>query len=537
MGARISRQWMFVLAWSALVVLIANIPYIFGYAVAPSDKLFMGDARSFIDTNTYIAWMHQAADGHFLFKDIYTTEPHDRMLFHPLFFLLGNVSRLTGLSPLAVHSIARVIFGFALLVFIYVFVSLFIEGNFRRSLAFVLVSLSGGFGWLQAFYGSDISSEMWFLTGWVEGNTFMALYALPLFSASALMLLGVFYLMIKSFESGRISYSIWAGILCFFLVSTHFFDALIVYPVLILYILVKFFLLRDWMRLLSDGKSFGIMFLVSVISPLYNFWASMVNPVFREHAWEAAITLSPGFIWFVAFFGLLAALCVIGGAAVLFDTGDKLFMRRLFLVVWAFSVPLLIYSPISFQRRLIEGVHVPIAILSAIAILFLSERLRWDPKAAGAVFLALLIPGNFYLLSKDMDYLRRNADLQSVAGFLDRDIFEALKWLEENTGRDDVVLADYEIGNYVPAISGNTVFIGHSPETLNFWAKWDLVKMFFSGEADDNFRKEFLKGWGIRYVFYSWKEKKIGPFNPYAAAYLRPVFAQKGAHIFRVEVD
>jgi len=135
---KLSRQWKFVLLWSAAIILLANIPYIFGYAIAPQNKMFMGDARSFIDTNTYLAWMNQAADGHILFKNIYTTEPHSRMLFHPLFLLLGNLSRATGFSVITIHSMARIVFGFILLVFGYIFISLFIEKEFDRSLAFVL---------------------------------------------------------------------------------------------------------------------------------------------------------------------------------------------------------------------------------------------------------------------------------------------------------------------------------------------------------------------------------------------------------------
>ncbi len=527
---------MFVLLWCAFVILLANLPYIYGYFISTPDRVFMGDARSFIDTNTYLAWMHQAADGHILFKDIYTTEPHARMLLHPLFLLLGNISRFTALSIITVHSLARIVFGFLLLLFCYKFIELFIEDDFGRSLAFILVSLSGGLGWIKLFEGVSAIPESWFLTGWVEGNTFMSIYALPLFSASTLMLLLVFYLMILSFEKKNNYLSGLAGLVCAILVSTHFFDALIVYPVLVLYILARYSISKDLGILISNSIAFLIMFLVSVVSPLYNFWASMVNPVFHEHAWKAAITLSPGFVWFLGLYGFLMIFALIGVASITLGRRGPLFERRLFLVVWGLAVPFMIYSPISFQRRLIEGYHFPVSVLACFGIVFLIKKLKWDRKAVAAAVIALLLPGNLALLSNDMNYLALNVSSRSVAGFLDKDIYDAMKWLEANTKREDVVLSDFEIGNYVPAVSGNTVFIGHSPETLNFWEKWAMVKKFFDPATSDQFREQFLSAYGIKYIIYSWKERMIGGFDPFAATYLVPVYGARGVSVFMVRM-
>jgi hypothetical protein len=536
MKLKLSRQWIFVLLWSALVVLLANIPYIYGYAIAPADKVFMGDARSFIDTNTYLAWIHQAADGHLLFKNVYTTEPHSRMLFHPLFALLGLISGFTGLSAITVHSLSRILFGFSLLAFCYHFISLFMEGEFNRSLAFIMVSLSGGFAWLKFFPTVNAIPEAWFLTGWVEGNTFYSIYSLPLFSASILMLLAVFYLMIRAFETGKLSFSLWAGVVSFVLISTHPYDALIIYPVIASYAVIKYFISKDASKLMGEVKSFGVMFLVSALSPLYNFWASLVNPVFREWAWSAAVTLSPGFIWYILFYGFLSALLLFGAMRIFTDINSPLFHRRLFLAVWAFAVPFLIFAPLPFQRRLIEGVHVPIAILATIGAIFLFGKLKLNVRIASAALIVLLIPGSLVLLSNDMAYLKQNSENQSVAGFLDKDIYDAMKWLEANTERDDIVLADYELGNYVPAISGNVVYIGHSPETINFWGKWSLVKNFFNADTDDKFRKEFLRVSGTKYIIYSWKERKLGGFDPFGAPYLQVVHRSPSTSVFLVKI-
>ncbi|NIM92002.1 MAG: hypothetical protein GTO17_13770 [Candidatus Aminicenantes bacterium] len=531
-----SKEWLLVIIWSVLVIFLANIPYIYGYLLSTPEKMFLGDARSFLDTNTYLAWMHQAEDGHVLFKNIYTTEPHSRIFLHPLFLLLGNISRVSGFSLVAVHSWARIIFGFLLLLFIYVFVSYFVEDRFRRFFSFVIVSLSGGFAWLRFFPSIDRIPEAWFLTGWSEGNTFLTIYALPLFSLATLMLLASFYFLLRSFEENKTKYAVYGGVIAFFLILDHSYDVLIVYPVIALYVLSRFFVERKTSHFKNYLQKTGIFLALSLPAAVYDFASILLNPVFREWAFEASVTLSPHFIWYLGFFGFLSILSVAGILNVISDSEHPLFFRRLFLVVWAFSVPFLIYLPFKFQRRLIEGVHVPISILSVLGILFLLQKFEWKKKWAVPVFVLLLIPGNFTPLIRDMSYLKQNVSRESVAGFLDKDIYSALKWLEEKTEREDIVLADYEIGNYVPALSGNTVYIGHSPETMDFWGKWAKVKNFFHKDSSDAYRKEFLKTEGITYLTYTWREKKLGAFDPEKAPYLEPVYRNKTVTIFKVHL-
>jgi len=399
-----------------------------------------------------------------------------------------------------------------------------------------VISISGGFGWLTLFEGINNISESWFLTGWIEGNTFLSLYALPLFSLSLLMLLATFLLILKAFEEDRMDYSAYAGIVCLFLIFTHFFDALVVYPVLVAYILVRYFVSKDLAELWKEAGHFGILFLLSCPAALYDLWASMVNPVFHEHAWKGAITLSPAMIWFLGGLGFVGILAVAGVILVLFDAtqAEKMFWRRAFLVVWLLSVPFLIYLPISFQRRLVEGVHVPAAILATLGFFWLIKKLNLNMKVLTALLIIMVIPNSLYVLHKDMAYLKANSASRSMAGFLDRKVYEGMKWLEKNTKREDIIFCDYETGNYIPAVSGNTVFIGHSPQTIDFENKWAASRAFFNEATDDNLRSRILKASGAKYVFYGFKEASLGRFDPFSAPYLKQVYNDGEAAIYEV---
>jgi hypothetical protein len=528
------RKRALVLGWAACCTLIANVPYIYGHLVAPPGRVFMGDARAFIDTNSYLAWMHQAADGHVLFKDVYTTEPHARMLFHPLFFALGNVARGLGLTVATVHSAARVAFGFAVFVALYPFACLFFRRESSRWMAVVVTSLSMGFSWLVHVPGVSAVPESWFLTGWVEASTFMAVYALPLFSASLLLMLGTFHLLLRAFAERRSRLAAWAGALGLLLFSTHFFDTLIVYPVLAAYVIVQFLLDEDEEAFRFRLRASALFVAVSVISPLWNLFSSLVNPVFREHAWEAAVTTTPSFLWVLACFGLLAPLAAIGVAVVAGDRKHPLAPQRNFLVVWMLALPFLLYLPIPFQRRLVEGGQVPVAMLAACGLCWIADRWRLRPLVVGALYVCLSLPAVGIFLADDMTTLAADARMQSVAGFLDSSMLDAMEWMERNEPRDEIVLADFEIGNYIPAVSGNVVYIGHSPETLDFWGKWALVRHFFDASTGDAWRREFVARTGISLIFYSWKEKRLGGFDPAGASWLAPVYRNGEVTLYRV---
>lgn len=529
------RAFYLAMAWAALCTLAANIPYIYGHAIAPPGRVFMGDARCFIDTNSYLAWMHQAADGHVLFKDIYTTEPHARMLFHPLFFVLGNVARFFDLPMATVHSAARVLFGFLLMLALYPFTALFFSRISSRLMAFAVASIAGGFSWLAQVPAVAACDDSWFLTGWVEANTFLSVYALPLFSASVLMMLAIFGLMLIAFERRRLRLAAVAGAVGLILFATHFFDTLIVYPVLLAHAAVAYLVDNDTDALRFRLRALAVFAAVSAASPAFDLYASLANPVFREHAWEAAVTLSPSFWWVLGSFGLLVPLALLGIATVASGQDHPLQANRIFLVVWALSIPPMIYFPLPFQRRLVEGGHVAIAFLAAIGLCRLAARWKLREAVVGAVFIVLAVPALVLYLGKDMQNLRTMSTMQSVAGYLDAAQLDAMTWIGRNSSRDEIVLADYEIGNYVPAVAGNVVYIGHSPETLDFWGKLARVQRFFDASTDDGWRCKFLVDNGIGLIFYSWKERGLGAFDPARAPYLREVHRSGDVSVYRFD--
>jgi uncharacterized membrane protein len=149
------------------------------------------------------------------------------------------------------------------------------------------------------------------------------------------------------------------------------------------------------------------------------------------------------------------------------------------------------------------------------------------------LIILVLLPANIFIFAndiKDLD-LKRN---YKITPFLDQGIYNAINWLDEDADEDKIVFCDWNIGNYVPSISGNTVFVGHWPQTIDFYQKQAMVAEFFSVETNGLRRMAIMKYSRAGYVFYSFKEKSLGGFDPDGAGYLSKVYDKQGVKIYKV---
>src|SRR5262249_34855443 len=117
--ARTSRRW--ALGIGLFTMLLTLVPYWIGAALA-GGRRFMWLGYNIDDSCVYLSWMRQAADGSTRVLNLFTTEPQHGMAPNPFFYLLGQVSRFTGLPLLAVYHGSRILCGLALLLLVWEFV-------------------------------------------------------------------------------------------------------------------------------------------------------------------------------------------------------------------------------------------------------------------------------------------------------------------------------------------------------------------------------------------------------------------------------
>ena len=545
-------EFRFVLVFSLIALAITSIPYVLGAAMANDARVFGGFVYAVEDCYSYLGKMRQGAEGAWLFHIAYTPEPHPGALFFPFHLLLGKVAAVLPGGDLTsrmvwVYHVARGVFGLGLLVTVYRFVAVFTEQVKVRRLAWLMVTFGGGLGWLLIALGRPNwlgSTPLDFILP--EGFTFLVLYAFPHIALGrTLLLLGILSLL-KAWQldhtprrelqdSGFTSHvppsrAIQWGVLAGFLW-------------LLMGLIVPFYVAVAWAvagaacvalalreRCLFSSMTSAACMATFVSAPVvfYSAWRFTSDPIYRTWAAQNQI-LSPHPLHYLVAYGVPMALAVLAARDAWRGEGPAWLA-----LAWVGVVPLLIYLPFNLQRRLVEGVQVPLSLLAAIGLTKVtgvqSRGRNLRSRLAVSIVLVGLLPTNVMLIAGNSIALQG----QPAPIFRDAGEVAALNWLGGRVEARDVVLAAYGTGNYLPARVGARAFVGHGPESVNVEQKRAVVARFFHETTDDAWRRQQLRQYSVDYVLWGPRERSLGAFQPSGADYLQPVYGQNGYFVFEV---
>jgi hypothetical protein len=301
-----------------------------------------------------------------------------------------------------------------------------------------------------------------------------------------------------------------------------------------------------------EGFVLVVAYALTGVVSLYYGYSLLTNEVLR--GWDANSiggTASPPWPHLLVAFGphlLLAAI----HASYQRRHGQKMTARWLFLWMWLLATALLVYAPLNSQRRVIQGVHMPLSILAAAGFIevvvpwFLSTRLvgklltrpRYTEvklsRFITAVFLLFMALSNLYILAS----VSTSAVIQQPDPiFRMADEMDAVSWLRSENGETSpasVLIGDYQTGNLVAARAGNQVVVGHWAETIGYDEKLAEVAQFYDANTDDAWRQALLKQYHVVYVWHGSREQLLGTFTPETAVYLQPAYQNETITIYRV---
>lgn len=474
----IGRTEKLVLIFAALF--FSSFCYLYGWLQPANEKFYTGiRSLNASDYNVNLSWIEQFRDGHFLLKNLYTSEPHRGFLVRPIYFLLSTPFTFLPTSNTVVLHLLRLICGFVLLWLLFPFLQAFTKEKEVTRYAFLILAFSAGAGVLLRFFLPD-SADL----NLPESVLFLTLGEPPHFLYSLLLLWGG---IISLYLAGRDPRYLWSFYLCLVLLWwEHPFDAVI---------LAVMAFATLWYLSGIYRWSVGAATVCISIPPALYYRSLMKLPAYA--GWSAQnVMSSPSPLSLLSAFVPLILLAI---PSVLHFNKDREKRKWLtFLLVWIAVQFLLAYIPVPFQRRLIAGVQFPLAVLAA----FTLDRWRKTTRLLPVVLVVLLTSTNIFVTAQETSALQT----REMPFYLPLSYKKIFDWMATQEAKPPIFSA-FITGNFIPGYTGFPVFIGHSALTpgikekratmLNFFKKPDLV---------------FLQQQNIPLIFWGWEEQRIsGP--------------------------
>jgi len=141
---------------------------------------------------------------------------------------------------------------------------------------------------------------------------------------------------------------------------------------------------------------------------------------------------------------------------------------------------------------------------------FYTRFSQWTPTPYASLrrlFLFLVVPSTIilpFLLTKTA------VTTPDFPTYIPTSEISAANWLSQNSSADDLILAAYPMGNYLPRLILGKVFLGQLDLTTNLPGKLALVEQFWQPETSLAWREAFIQEWGIDYIYIGQYEAELG---------------------------
>lgn len=541
-GSITNREWRWACAIILFVLVLTSLPYLYGYLSSPPDRQFMGLMLDVPDHGQYLSWWREF-QGSVLISNKLTPEPNDAVFFNLLWWALAQVSRVTGLGYAPVYQVFRWIAGASFLWAVYRLIAQFLSGASQRRTAFLLIAFSSGLGWVLVVlkYTLARGELLYPLDVYIaEGNTFLCVLGYPHFAFAAAFIALIFEFIWRGWREEQKKHMIAAGVLALLLGWQHAYDLLLIYGVTGTFALLTWWKRRAFPRRLFWGGV--IVFVLSCSGAFYSVALTTFDPVWEEvlaqFANAGVYTPSPPHLAILFGLPLLLAVATVVGLVWKKQWSEE----NLFITGWFLAGAALNYIPTDFQIHLLNSWQIPMMILATKGLYqFIAPALTGRERAVGervrlSVSIALVLvvlPTNLYL------WVWRFVDLarHDYPFYLYRDDVAALDWLRDNTVADDIVLSSLTMGQYVPAFSGNTAFLAHWAQTVDFYDKRERVARFFDAGAPDEERTETVSTFGVDFVLHGPAERALGDYDVTNTSWLELAFSTPKVGVYRVKDD
>lgn len=535
----ISRQeWRRVSLYAILLIALTVLPYLIAWQGQGDDWRFSGSLFGVEDGNAYLGKMRLGARGIWDFYLFYSPEKHDSvsLLYYPYvipgqvvgLYIAKDDPALVGVLIGVFHAL-RVIFNFALILTTYRFIALFLRAPSTRFLALIFATIGGGLGWLVVLTG-NLPPEFYI----PEGFSWLVLLGLPHIALARTALLAGLIALFKSLTlekwQGWSKWALLAG-LCWLVVGLS-----VTFYFVLIDALLGAWGLAVWARTRRFPIQLALRCAVAVGVTLpflaYFLISFNDNPAFAQWSKQNLLE-SPNPLQYLFAYLILGLLAWIGGKWA-WKRSHPNELRPLLLIGWVLIVPILVYLPINVQRRLAEGVLIPLAILAAAGLKLWTGAYpkKWRRSKLAVIILTTLSSLLFFIGTFFSALNHATPAFEPVAQL------DAFRWLDEHAPNETVVLGAMETGNALPVYTNLRPFLGHGPETIYSDRRKHEVERFFADEMTTEQRQSLYRSVGIRYILYGPTERALAATEndtpPLWTADTRLIYDKAGYQIYEV---
>jgi len=497
---------------------LASLPYLVGWWSTPTNQTYLGrNPISPADTMAYISSTVQSADGAVLVENAFTAEPQEPRLFFPLWIVLGWVQGIIQLPTTFLFHIGRIVGG-AVLLLVIIRVLRDLGFSLRRRIAILLViGLSSGLGWATEPSAQSRSFDLWV----PESNTFLTLMHSPLFPLTQALLLWLIWTGWKAFEEKRLFEWKW-GVGAATLFLLHPYDILTLGLVMLACTLT-------YRRSLTPGFFARAFLLVLMCIPvgLYFFWSTQ-EPAISGWAVQN-VNQSHSLTQILFGFGLLWPLAIIG---------VRMARQRkqrwwILLAIWVTASFVLSYFPgLPIQRRLLSGMHIPLALLAGYWLVEAWTKYRTAVKRELLLILTILLPLTTIAMTTRSVKELITPTSATYPSYVTPDEKEVYKYIDTSILQSEGIWTNVWTGNTIAGLIGHRVALGHGHQTVDIHKKiswWDELRARQTSTAR---RNDIIQASHSPWMVWEQKKDAVG-YDPLLDENWEVIVSKPNIHLLR----
>ncbi len=555
-------EYWFPIAVALFALLLAVLPILRAYEKEDAELQFMGlIGRDVVALNGYMMLSRQAQDGDHLFENKLTHESTQRTFFNLEWWLIGNTARVKGVSLLVAHRIFHGLTAILLMCAIYALISECTRKLFLRRLILLLCAFGSGFGWINVLATKLLrATSIWEGSAVVHqlGRTFEGLLFYPTPDLIATSIFGLTLTEPHFARAMAFGTLTWVFVLVgertskrrYFVLSglsawAHFivrpYGIPIVYATFLLYPVVLW--IRDRHFRAARWKNVALAAFIPLPQILYYGYLVLGDILAASGPDLPSFSFVLNIVWLG--WPFLLCLATLPGVFPLRERSTPTIVVGLWLIATFFVGQS--YPFYKSGQEAVLAYHVVPPILATIGPLcwlarwFRRSKLSSSLAETGiaypvqrtllaAMILLLSIPSSIYCYR----YLFTRSDSPSGPHFLNRDVAEAMHWLDENASRESLVLSRAEFGHFIPRMAVTKSYNGHYMLTRAAHDKERRAADYLEFRQGEHEMRNFARAHGISYLLAGPNDVAI--LRERAFDWMVEVYGRKNAAVFRLDL-